>query len=360
MFKFNELTQIHLEITNNCQASCPMCSRNINGGGVNPLIVNQEWTIEQFKTTLNPEVLMQINGFYLCGTFGDPMMNNDLIEMCRYATSVNPNIQIHIHTNGGARKSEWWENLAKALPNNHLVVFGIDGLEDTNHLYRVGVNYDTVIRNVKAFIKAGGKAQWAFIKFKHNEHQLEQARNLSKELGFESFHYKESSRFILEPKVKVVDRNGDITHYIEPSSETPMRFINRTVIDNYKKIVDSASIECAVLKTKEIYIDAYGDLYACCWLANTPYTHISQDAMFEVRNKIKEQHEKMIEALGEVNTFKRSIKDIISSNEYQDIWKDMWHGTNKNIICARSCGKHQDIEISKGTDQFLEVTKFNV
>jgi MoaA/NifB/PqqE/SkfB family radical SAM enzyme len=359
MFKFNELKQIHLEITNNCQASCPMCSRNINGGGVNPLIINQEWTIEKFKTIMNLEVLMQITGFYLCGTFGDPMMNDNMIEMCRYATEVNPNIQIHVHTNGGARKSQWWVDLARALPKNHLVVFGIDGLEDTNHLYRVGVNYNTVIKNVKAFIGAGGKAQWAFIKFKHNEHQLEQAKNLSKELGFESFHYKESSRFILEPRVKVVNRTGEITHYIEPSSETTMRFINQTAIDNYKKIVDLAKIECVVLKTKEIYIDAYGDLYACCWLANTPYTHISQDAMFEVRNKIKEQHKKMIELLGEVNTFKRSIKDIISSDAYQDMWKDMWNGANKNIICARSCGKHQDIEISQCTDQFLEITKFN-
>jgi MoaA/NifB/PqqE/SkfB family radical SAM enzyme len=234
-----------------------MCSRNINGGGVNPLIVNQEWTIEQFKTVMNTEVLMQINGFYLCGTFGDPMMNNDLIEMCRYATDVNPAIQIHIHTNGGARKSEWWENLARALPNNHLVVFGIDGLEDTNHLYRVGVNYDTVIRNVKAFIKAGGKAQWAFIRFKHNEHQLEQARNLSKELGFESFHYKESSRFILEPAVKVVDKKGSIMHYIEPPSDTPMKFIDRKTIENYEKIVADSQIKCQVLETKEIYIRLY-------------------------------------------------------------------------------------------------------
>ncbi|MEY4332572.1 MAG: hypothetical protein RLZZ196_1310, partial [Bacteroidota bacterium] len=194
----------------------------------------------------------------------------------------------------------------------------------------------------------------------HNEHQIEKARNLSKELGFESFHHKESSRFILEPKVKVTNRVGEITHYIEPPSETPMHFIDKTAIDNYKKIVDASKIECEVLKTKEIYIDAHGDLYACCWLANTPYTHISQDAMFEVRRKIKEQHEKMIEVLGEINTFKRPIEDIVNSDSYQNIWKDMWEGKNKNIICARSCGKHQDIEISKCTDQFLEVTKFDV
>lgn len=360
MFKFDELKQIHLEISNNCQASCPMCSRNINGGMENPLIKIKEWSLDDFKQVMNTRVLHQLYGFYFCGTFGDPMMNDDLIEMCRYSKEINPDIQIHIHTNGGARKSQWWKDLARALPSNHLVIFGIDGLEDTNHLYRVGVNFKTVISNATAFIEAGGRAQWAFIRFKHNEHQIESAKSMSQLLRFESFHHKESSRFILEPKVKVVNRKGEITHFIEPPTDTPMKFIDRKSIENYKKIVDSSHIECQVLKTKEVYIDAYGDLYACCWLANTPFTHISEDASFEVRRKIKEQHQLMISRLGEVNTFKRSIEDIINSDEYQTIWNDMWHGNDKNIICARSCGVHKDIEISKCTDQFLEVTNFNV
>lgn len=359
MFKFKDLKQIHLEITNNCQASCPMCSRNINGGLENPLIKNQEWTLDDFKIIMSPTVLNQIQGFYFCGTFGDPMMNNNLIEMCSYSKEVNPTIRIFVHTNGGARKAEWWEKLAKTLPDDHLVVFGIDGLADTNHLYRVGVNFDAVIRNAKAFINAGGKAQWAFIRFKHNEHQLEEARAMSKELGFQSFHYKESSRFILEPRVKVMNRQGEITHYIEPSTDTPLKFIDRNTIENYKKVVDAAVIDCQVLKTKEVYIDAYGDLYACCWLANTPYTHISNDASFHVRHAIKEQHNNMVKALGEVNTLKRSIENIIDSEEYQNIWYSMWNGGNKNIICARSCGTQLSADFSQNRDQFVEVTKFN-
>ena len=39
MFKFNQLRDIHLEITNACQASCPMCPRNINSGiGIGTII----------------------------------------------------------------------------------------------------------------------------------------------------------------------------------------------------------------------------------------------------------------------------------------------------------------------------------
>jgi hypothetical protein len=68
----------------------------------------------------------------------------------------------------------------------------------------------------------------------------------------------------------------------------------------------------------------------------------------------------MVDILGEVNTFKRSIKNIVDSDAYQNIWNDMWSGQNKNIICSRSCGVHKQVEISRCTDQFLEVTKFDV
>ena len=34
------------------------------------------------------------------------------------------------------------------------VIFSVDGLRDTNHLYRQGVNWDNVERNMQAFINA--------------------------------------------------------------------------------------------------------------------------------------------------------------------------------------------------------------
>lgn len=359
MLNFSQLEQIHLEISNNCQASCPMCSRNVNGGQENPLVKINNWSLDNFKTVMSPEVLNQIRMFYLCGTFGDPMMNNDMIDMCRYSKEINPNIDIHIHTNGGARKPEWWEELAQALPKKHRVVFGIDGLEDTHHLYRVGTNFETVIKNATAFINAGGIAEWAFIKFKHNEHQVNEAESMAKELGFATFNLKSSSRFIIEPKVKVVNREGNITHYIEPSTDNVLKFIDKKTIEKYKLIVEASKIDCQVKKTKEVYVDAFGDLYACCWLANAPYTHISDDAAFEVRTKMKEQNSRMMQYLGEVNTFKRSIRDIIDSKEYQSMWSWMWNGPDKNIICSRSCGIQNEAEFSKNTDQFIETRQLN-
>jgi MoaA/NifB/PqqE/SkfB family radical SAM enzyme len=149
MFNFTELKQIHLEISNNCQAACPMCNRNIRGGLDNPLIKLNDWTLLQFQTILTHEVLNQIEGFFFCGNFGDPIMNNDLIAMCKYSTEINPGLNIRIHTNGSARSLTWWRELAESLPKTHSLVFAIDGLEDTHHIYRIGTNYNQILKMLK-------------------------------------------------------------------------------------------------------------------------------------------------------------------------------------------------------------------
>jgi hypothetical protein len=350
MFKFEDIKQVHLEITNNCQASCPMCNRNIDGGLENPSIKITEWSLEDFKKIMTPDLLNQITGYYYCGTFGDPILNNNLIDMCQYSTEVAPNVNLAIHTNGGARGIDWWKRLAKAMPKDHRVVFALDGLEDTHHLYRVGTQFQTVIRNAKAFIDEGGIAEWVFIKFKHNQHQVDQARRMSEELGFKYFTLKNSSRFIIEPRQKVVDRDGNLTHYVEPATDSPLVFIDRSAIKQYKKIVDSSVITCKAQHDKEVYIDAYKDFYPCCWMANTPYTYIRDDEAAPVRYEMKKQHNEMLERLGKINLLERSLKDIIDSKEFQTMWNEYWY-TNKMIVCARSCGNSEVNNFSKFKDQ---------
>ncbi|MDA7712391.1 radical SAM protein [bacterium] len=354
MFKFNELQNIHLEITNRCQASCPMCSRNYHGGLENPLIKNQDWTIDDFKHIITSEVLHQINSFYFCGNFGDPIINNDLAEMCSYATDVKPTIEIRIHTNGGARSTDWWKKLAKALPSKHCVIFAIDGLADTHSLYRIGTDFDNVLKNAKAFINAGGIAEWAFIKFKHNEHQQFACEALATEHGFARFTCKDSARFVATNKFEVLDKKGQLEYYLEPPTGSNITLITQDVIDNYKDVVDASEIDCFVLKQKEIYITAQRDIMPCCFLASTPYNYIHpNDLAKDIREKMKSQHSSLIADLGNTNGLDRSIKDVIDSNAWQTVWHKYWN-SEKLITCARTCGVNK---LSKPKDQFIEYTE---
>jgi MoaA/NifB/PqqE/SkfB family radical SAM enzyme len=231
------------------------------------------------------------------------------------------------------------------------VAFALDGLEDTHHLYRVGTRFEDVIENAKTFMAAGGIAEWVFIKFKHNEHQVEQARKMSVDLGFQHFTLKNSSRFILEPRVKVVDKTGATTHYIEPSTDVTLKFIDKKIITAYKEIVSKSVISCKSKHEKEIYIDAHGDVLPCCWLASVPYSYIDPDDAVEVRTEMFQQHLQLKNSLGNINSFTKPIKDIIESDEYQTVWDAYWT-TNKLITCSRVCGINTDF--AKPRDQIVK------
>lgn len=360
MFKFNELCTIHLEITNNCQASCPMCARNFHGGQENPLLKINNWTLKDFQDIFTEEVIAQVQGIYFCGNFGDPLLNNDLLDMIKWISPKSPHLVINIHTNGGARKPEWWAELARSLPQNHIVNFGIDGLEDTHHLYRVGTTYETVIRNAKAFIDAGGKAEWVFLKFKHNEHQEDEARRRAKELGFEIFTLKNSSRFLGEPRYRVVDKEGNTTHYIEPPGDNKMHFISKDMINNYRETIMPLEIKCKVQNNREIYIDAFKTIMPCCWLASIPYTQYDYDNVnASLRYEIKKQYDGLVEELGGIDSLHAvnvGVKNVINSDKWQTVWPTYWT-TKKLIMCARICG--QTDTISKPGDQFLERKNLN-
>ena len=355
MFKFNELKQIHLEITNNCQAGCPQCQRNIHGGLDNPLIKLSSWTLEQFKSIMTVEVLNQINNYYFCGNFGDPLLNNDLIPMIEYSVSVNPNLHIWIYTNGSLRSKDWWQQLAKSLPINHKVVFAIDGLEDTHSIYRVGTNFNTVIENAKTFIASGGRAEWAFIRFKHNEHQVSQVKKLASDLKFETFSIKDSGRFIFNSTFAVYDKKGNTTGYLEPSVYSEIKFIDRNVVANSRKLVEESIIKCNSIEEHEIYIDAYGQVFPCCYLGLTPYIPTDTiDGMKQIRLQLLDEHNNLIKELGGAishNAYHYSIKNIINSESYQTVWKKSWD--NKQLTtCAVICGT--SLEISKPKEMFVE------
>jgi MoaA/NifB/PqqE/SkfB family radical SAM enzyme len=331
-----------------------MCSRNIHGGLDNPLISSAGWTIDDFKKIMTPEVLSQIKSFYFCGNFGDPILNNDLIKMCEYAKEVAPGMTVRVHTNGSARSASWWKQLANSLPGKNGIVFALDGLADTHSIYRIGTDFDTIIKNAKIVINEGIEAEWVFIKFKHNEHQVEEARQLAAELGFTTFTVKNSARFLLEPQFPVLNKQGETIYHLEPASTNQMVFIDKKVIENYKQVMSTMTIDCHAAREKEIYIDAYKNVFPCCWLSSIPYNYIEDNPISDVRYAIRDEYADLMNTLGSVNALDRSIKDIIDSDAWQTCWEEYW--TNKKLItCARTCGRSNVVSFAQPRDQKEDV-----
>jgi hypothetical protein len=346
MFAFKDLSEVQVEITNRCQASCPMCLRNVHGGIDNPLLQSADWTLEQFKRIFNAEVLSQVNSINFCGDFGDPILNNDLVDMCQYLKDTST-VKVYIHTNGSARTTEWWKSLATALPTNHHVEFALDGLSDTHALYRTGTDYNIIIRNATAFMDAGGNAHWMYIKFKHNEHQVDIARNVANTLGFKSFTVKNSKRF--GKQFPVLNRQGEVTHYIEQPANSTIKPVEFVDLKNYKEW--KIDVSCFTLDSKELYIDANGHLMPCCLIASFLYANydtelhskyglIDETSIVGLARQVQLEIYDLINELGGLDSLDANvhgIKHIMDQPIWQELVRKKW-SEHSSSPCKILCG----------------------
>lgn len=383
MYKANEITTVHLEVTERCNASCPQCARNINGGEVNPLLHDAELSLEDVKKILPEEFVKQLNRLYMCGNYGDPISAKDTLEIFEYLRSCNDKMQLSFHTNASAKTPEWWSKLPAAMGRRHYVVFSIDGLEDTNHLYRQGTVWKKIMENAEAFIKAGGKARWDFIVFGHNEHQVEEARALAEEMGFEKFNVKKSNRFFSNTRGAVKtehqagNRKGVATTLISmpknpeyqnaaiqqladlSKDKAPISIDLITTVEELKyrigrqrfnidpakkkdmeKYWDSVPIKCKVAEEKSIYITAEGYLQPCCWTAGQMYVWYWRAKGGQIWDAINAA------GLDSLDLRKHDIRDVIDGKFIQEIIPNSWErpscAEGKLAVCAKTCGTKYD------------------
>jgi len=237
-----EIKILHLEPTNVCQAACPLCARETNLQFDKTL--QHHLDMQSILQVLSKEQISSLEKMFMCGNYGDPAAGKFTLDIYQQFRAINKNIILGMNTNGALRNTQWWQQLGELFSGvNDYVVFSIDGLEDTNHVYRVNVNWNQLIKNAQAYIATGATAHWDMLIYQHNEHQVEQCRQLAKDLGFKWFRAKVSKRpFIqgLNPPV----------HFIRSVQSKP------------------AVIDCHVLKEQSTYIDARGKVYPCCWLGN--------------------------------------------------------------------------------------------
>ena len=121
MYRLEDIRTIHLEVTQRCQAACPMCDRNMKGQGVNPHINLDELTLEDCKKIFPPEFIKQLNTMFMCGNLGDPIVAEDTLEIFQYFREHNPTMWLSMNTNAGARDEKWWSTLAQTFGRSKVV-----------------------------------------------------------------------------------------------------------------------------------------------------------------------------------------------------------------------------------------------
>lgn len=249
-----ELKVLHLESTDVCQLACPACAREtdleFNKAQKNHL------TVDQIQQHFSIDQVAKLNKMFMCGDYGDPAAGRHTLEIYRWFRSINPDVVLGMNTNGALQNVDWWQELAVIMnqPQDY-VVFSIDGLEDTNHIYRVGCNWSKLMTNAQAFIQAGGSAHWDMLVYRHNQHQVDAAEQLARDMRFTWFRAKVSKR-------PFVNQLGFPVGWIDPRENT-------------------GPIRCHALEEQSIYIDAQGRVSPCCWLGNRQSNFVTDFEMIK-------------------------------------------------------------------------------
>jgi hypothetical protein len=395
----DNLVQVHIEISTFCNAACPLCPRYFQGTHLTRTGLKlSQITLEQFKAWFPEKYIEQINQWLFCGTHGDPMMAKDVFKILEYIFQINPTAEVKVNTNGGIRKpSDWFKlgQLSKKVYNKDnklLVVFSVDGLEDTNHLYRRNVDWNKLMANIKSYIDGGGIAAWDFLIFKHNEHQIEEAKNLAKTLGFWDFREKKALGLDWGGKLRdvvVFDEKGEFSYTIEPpedpknrnftASNELVRQSKQSVVEFYKKEgeqlikqhkqdvidwdgkewnsipydyskYDSYQIKCKskvrsmkkgeLVIGSEIYVSADGIVGPCCYIGTQYDVAYRTPEVYQLQQKQRQY------GLDNFDLNLNSLDEILEKMHLNKLYKSSWDkkGFEKIMYCSMTCGDDSPID----------------
>lgn len=236
---FETVRILHLEPTDVCQAACPLCARETDT--MFDKNIRHSLSVADIRRILPDHVIYRLDKMFMCGNYGDPSAS-DALSIIDYFRHINSSITIGMNTNGGLQAPWWWTALAKKLNQSHdYVVFSIDGLADTNHLYRKNVVWHKVLDNAAAFIQSGGSAHWDMLVYQHNEHQVEECEQLARAMGFKWF------------RAKVSKRNSTVDWLRPPNGWT-------------RPVIEQGPIDCFRDRDQSLYLSAKGIFHPCCWL----------------------------------------------------------------------------------------------
>lgn len=344
----NSPRKIQFELSSMCNLLCLGCVRTdtANFSEKKEFIINKNYlSKETFLKIISAKEFESVTHLEFCGTIDDPLMHPEFIELLELALTVRQ-FRINIHTNASLRNAEYWKKLAEVLKKHkgHRLNFSLDGLEDTNHIYRQNSTWSKIIENAEAFIAEGGYAIWQFLIFPWNKHQVTSAKKLSEEMKFSEFHQRidrsVATQLGLE-KINVIKRMSNPPQRDGCSIEEINTILSDKVNDN---------IECNNQEQGMYFVSNEGRLWPCCFMQNGLLSSESGR-----KDLLKSR---LIDAYDEDwnNCNINSIDDIVNHKFYTEDLSDSWGSANhgpgqKDRIhrCTEVCSKKsiQSLPIGK-------------
>ena len=280
----------HIEPSSICALKCPRCPR----AEVPESLLNRQLTLKFFQEQIGEDVVRQIRKITFCGNDGDPIYCKELMEICLWLKTVNPDLHLVIITNGSYKPAEWWRALGRVLDHRDEINWSIDGWDQhSNEQYRMNSDWTSIMTGLRAFREVNQSTYrvWAAIAFKFNQDQLVDMQSMAQSLGMDLFQITKSTKFgshcpatygVSDPlcpdRADLVssthrfDRSLlSITNRARPGSLLKEIFWSRARdLDKQKQYSG-----ICLIGNKGVFLNSQGEFYPCCWTANR-YTHNDQ------------------------------------------------------------------------------------
>lgn len=300
------LNELHIELTNRCTLECPACPRTTWKNILKRPVEKHDLDIDLFEKFIDSKAIKNIERFVLCGDYGDSIYYPKLIEFIqrfRYK-------KFSIMTNGSYQTEKFWNELSKVLTEDDIIVFGIDGLEDTNHLYRKNANWSSIMMALDIMLTSRAKVKWQTIVFSFNYNRLEEIKQFAESKGAEFFALK-------------THRFGDDS-LIPPDEMVETNYLFR------EEFLSNMYVEIDAQCETERVITSSGHFLPCDWIRN-PQTFYKSDLW---KNK-EEWFDKL--SIDKIN-LDQGI-DLVSKWKQLVIQKGLEGSTRLDTLCKMRCRK---------------------
>lgn len=201
-----------VEPTNLCNLKCPLCPSG-NGGLTRPRGTMAFDTFQKVFEEQAEDIFL-----LMLWNQGEPFINTRLTDMVRLATARNvPTItSTNVHY---IRTREDAEDIVDSGLSELIV--SLDGVTPESYVqYRVGGNFDRVLDGIRLLVAAKKTLQSSspvihlqFIIFKHNESEIDKARQLARDLGVDRISLKTAQVYTEEEATTFLPEKQEYSRY---------------------------------------------------------------------------------------------------------------------------------------------------
>lgn len=168
---FFERPSVNLDITHRCTLQCPHCARQES----NHWKSGWDMSDHAFDVILN-----HFDKIVFCGQFADPIFHPKFPEFLEKCYKLGKTTWVH--TAASHKPLQWYYDCFKANPKARWI-FGIDGLPEDSHKYRVNQDgkklFDIMCKSTDIL----SEVEWMYIAFAYNENDIETCRQLADNIG---------------------------------------------------------------------------------------------------------------------------------------------------------------------------------